>query len=214
MIRAIVFDFDGVIIESTQVKTEAFRMLFSQWPEKIEEILSYHRNNMGISRFVKFKYIFEEVLKIPYSEKLGSELGKRFSELVIEKVKNAPFVDGAKEFLERNHNMYSMFIASGTPQKELEDIISFRGLDVYFKAVFGAPLTKGEIIRDIIKRCTLLPCEMVFVGDAKTDKEAAEEVGIPFVLRKSPETDMENARYEVSDMNGLEAIIERMGICR
>jgi len=214
VIRAIVFDFDGVIIESTQIKTEAFRMLFSQWPEKIEEILSYHRNNMGISRFVKFKYIFEEVLKIPYSEKLGSELGKRFSELVIEKVKNAPFVDGAKEFLETKYRRYSLFIASGTPQKELEDIISFRRLDVYFKAVFGAPLTKGEIIRDIIKKYTLLPCEMVFVGDARTDKEAAEEVGIPFVLRKSPETDMDDVRYKVSDLNGLEAIIERIGICR
>ena len=42
MIKAIIFDFDGVLVESTQIKTEAFRNLFSKWPDKVDEMVRYH----------------------------------------------------------------------------------------------------------------------------------------------------------------------------
>ena len=31
-------------------------MLFSEWPEHLEEAIRYHMENMGVSRFVKFRY--------------------------------------------------------------------------------------------------------------------------------------------------------------
>ncbi|GAF78578.1 unnamed protein product, partial [marine sediment metagenome] len=34
MIKAIIFDFDGVIVESSDIKTEAFRELFQDYPQK------------------------------------------------------------------------------------------------------------------------------------------------------------------------------------
>ena len=58
MIKAIIFDFDGVLIESAAIKTEAFREVFSKWQDKVDEIVTYHNKNMGISRFVKFKYFY------------------------------------------------------------------------------------------------------------------------------------------------------------
>ena len=52
MIEAIIFDFDGVILESADIKTNAFRTLFEkESPELINKIISYHFKNMGISRF-------------------------------------------------------------------------------------------------------------------------------------------------------------------
>src|SRR5690606_22889470 len=42
---AVIFDFDGVILESVKVKTDAFKELFSDYPEHLEAIVAYHENN-------------------------------------------------------------------------------------------------------------------------------------------------------------------------
>lgn len=186
MIKAVIFDFDGVIVESARIKTEAFRKLFSKWPDKVDDIVSYHIKNMGISRYNKFKYFYENILKEPYSEEIGLELGKQFSELVLE-IKKAPLVKGTKVFLEETYHNRLLFIASGTPQKELDEIVSFRGLAKYFKAVCGTPATKTEIIKYILKEYELEKDQVVFVGDAESDRRASEDVGSHFILRKTPE---------------------------
>ena len=99
MIKAIIFDFDGVILESAEIKTRAFRKLFEpNYPDKVEAIVDYHCNNMGISRYLKFGYIFENILHLSLSKELEEELGQRFSEIVFEEILNAPFVPGAVSF--------------------------------------------------------------------------------------------------------------------
>ena len=106
MLKAIIFDFDGVICESVEVKTEAFRKLFEQYPDQIDEILKVHVQNGGISRFVKFKWVYEDILKRPLSEKESEALGQKFSEYAYELVVKSPFVKGALEFLQNYHKRY------------------------------------------------------------------------------------------------------------
>lgn len=207
MIRAIIFDFDGVLIESAGIKTEAFRRLFSKWNDKVDEIVRYHIKNMGISRYVKFKYFYENIINEPYSDKIEAELGARFSEIVLAEIKKAPFVNGTKEFLEQDYQKYLLFIASGTPQEELGDIVSFRGLDKYFNGVYGTPATKTEIVEMILKRNYLERNQVVFVGDAESDKMAAGESGIPFILRTTSDNgDIPNL-YKIRDLTQLNDII-------
>ena len=103
MIRAIVFDFDGVLAESVEVKTRAFARLFAnETPEAVERIVAYHRQNGGISRFEKFLTIYREILKRPLTEQMFQSLCEQFSQLVVEEVVAAPWVDGAREFLTRS----------------------------------------------------------------------------------------------------------------
>ena len=49
MIKAIILDFDGVILESVSVKTEAFRKLFSNKPDYVDEIVEFHIKNGTIT---------------------------------------------------------------------------------------------------------------------------------------------------------------------
>lgn len=58
MIEVIILDFDGVVVESVDIKTEAFRELFQEY-ENVDDIVQYHLQNNAISRFIKFKYIYE-----------------------------------------------------------------------------------------------------------------------------------------------------------
>src|SRR3989304_1573816 len=56
MIRAIIFDFDGVIVESVDIKTKAFARLFEhEGKVVVEKVVDYHLKNGGVSRFDKFR---------------------------------------------------------------------------------------------------------------------------------------------------------------
>ena len=144
--KAIIFDFDGVILESMDVKTRAFAFLFKDYPEHIEEIIKLHTSHGGMSRFEKFERIYRDIFHQSLSDDKKAELGRQFSAKVYQEVLKCPFVKGAKEFLEKYHQKIPLFIASGTPDAEIKSIIRDRGLEKYFKGVFGSPLKKKELI--------------------------------------------------------------------
>ena len=64
-IKAIIFDFDGVISESVNVKTKTFAKLYLKYGKEIsEKVVDHHLLNGGISRFVKFQLYHEKFLGI------------------------------------------------------------------------------------------------------------------------------------------------------
>ena len=64
MIKAIIFDFDGVISHSIEVKTQAFYNLYKDYGEEIsKKVVEHHESNGGISRFEKIKFYHKNFLK-------------------------------------------------------------------------------------------------------------------------------------------------------
>jgi phosphoglycolate phosphatase-like HAD superfamily hydrolase len=182
MIRAAVFDFDGVVLESVEIKTVAFRRLFADQPQG-ERMIEYHLANGGVSRFEKFRWFYEEVRGEAFTEEVSFALGECFSELVLDEVRRCAFVRGARELLERLAATVPLFVASGTPEEELRDIVAHRGLVGLFTGVYGSPPTKAQILRQIMAEHGLAASELVFVGDAMTDLRGAAGAGVPFVGR-------------------------------
>jgi len=212
MIKAIIFDFDGVIIESAEIKTDAFRTLFAGYPDKLPEVVAHHQKNSGISRYKKFRYIYEKILGQELSAQKEAELGEAFSSIVLEKVLNAPYTAGAVEFLQRNKDRYHLFIASGTPQEELQDIIAHRRLSRYFREIHGVPKQKDEIIDDILHRYSFMKKEAVFIGDAESDRIAAEKADVSFIARiTSDNPELQGCRWQVNDLTGLDAVLNSLG---
>ncbi|MDB9837531.1 HAD-IA family hydrolase [Schleiferiaceae bacterium] len=182
---AFIFDFDGVIKDSVKVKSEAFVQLYAsegkEFQRKVEE---YHLANGGISRYVKFK-VWNEWLGRSTSEEAIDELAKNFAQLVIDNVVASPYVNGAIEALESASENALCFIATGTPDEEINLILNQLELDKYFREVYGSSRKKSLIIKDILKRFLLSPSEVLFIGDAQTDYQAALENGLDFYLRKT-----------------------------
>jgi phosphoglycolate phosphatase-like HAD superfamily hydrolase len=205
-IRAIVFDCDGVILESTDIKTEAFRALFEKGhPDRLAEILDYHVRHMGISRYVKFRRICTDILGEEYSPAREARLAAEFSRLVFDRVLKCPVVPGTREFLREARGRYRCFVASGTPYEELELILRRRRLLGYFEGAWGSPAKKPDVIRRVLRDGPFRKGEVVFVGDAESDWRAAKETGVRFVRRLgSPaEWRLPPCRWEIRDLHGL-----------
>ncbi|KQC04407.1 MAG: haloacid dehalogenase [Methanoculleus sp. SDB] len=185
-LNVLILDFDGVILESVLVKTDAFRELFSFAPEHLDEIVNFHLNNGGMSRFDKFRYIYAHILLEPLSEERFLWLGSRFSELVFDGVLASSFVDGAEELLRVCSKHIPLFIVSATPEGEIREIVRRRNLDRYFTGVYGSPRSKSDCIRAILAMTGVPPESVLFVGDAHNDLQAAKEAGVRFVGRVTP----------------------------
>ena len=184
MIKAIFFDFDGVIVESVDIKTRAFGVLFAEHGEDIaRRVVDYHVANAGISRYEKFKYIYKEILKKPLTDRVFEALCGRFSSLVADNVIAAPYVKGAREFLEKGCRRYACFIISATPGIEIEDIIAKRRDYIFFKKIIGAPIDKKDAVKNILSQEGIMPGEAAYVGDAMSDYEAARDNGVHFIAR-------------------------------
>lgn len=182
-ISAIIFDFDGVITESVGVKTDAFRELFSRYPEHQDSIVELHLCHGGLSRFKKFDMIHKDILRKRLSAKEKARLGKRFTKLCLEKVIGCKFVNGAIPFLKKFHGKIEMFIVSGTPHDEMKLIVKKRKIGHFFKEVLGSPGDKKELVACVLKKYRLSKDSTILVGDSKEDMDGARANGIRFVFR-------------------------------
>jgi len=182
ILQAIFFDFDGVIVDSNSIKTDAFVTLFRDYDDKIvKEIVAYHRQHGGISRVEKIQYAHKHLIQKPLTEEELALYAARYSELVVEKVINIQWIPGAKEFLDSNQGGLPIFVISGTPEDELKHIIEHRKMSCYFEEVLGSPIRKPVHIRNLLSEYSLVPERCVFVGDALTDFNAARETGLQFI---------------------------------
>lgn len=216
MIKAIILDFDGVILESMDTKTNAFRELFKDFPEHLDAIIDYHLRHGGMSRYTKFSHIYDNILKQQIDENTLNELGAKFSQLVLYKILRCHFVSGVQVFLEEYSKRIRLFIASGTPEEELRFIVKERGLSRYFKGVYGTPALKSEILEHILAEEGIKKEEVIFVGDEFSDYEDAKKAGIPFVARFNGSNESNpflNLKVPIiQDFNDLKMFLERSDV--
>jgi beta-phosphoglucomutase-like phosphatase (HAD superfamily) len=185
-VRVIILDFDGVILESNEVKTAAFVEVFARFPEHAEAMMAFHEANVSASRFVKFDHLLRERLGRPDDSDLRAELAADFSRRSLQLLAKAPFVPGARAFLEEFAARVPLYLASVTPQEDLEITLGRRGLREYFRAVYGCPpWTKPDAVRAALNRERCPASRAVLVGDSPGDLRAAEETGVEFVWRDS-----------------------------
>ncbi len=182
MIRNIIFDFDGVILDSVPTKTEAFKKLFEEFPqEKIEQLVVYHEKNGGISRYIKIKYFFEEILRTDITKEQIDEYAVRYSELTKEELTNPRYlIQDSIDFIRKNQGKYRMHVASGADEGDLRYICEQLHLNEYFLSINGSPNVKTEIVAKILADNSYDKKETILIGDSVNDYEAASKNEIMF----------------------------------
>lgn len=187
-IKNILFDFDGVLVDSLEIKTKAFvEMYLSYGQEAADWVRKHHLDNGGVSRFEKFKIYQEKFTgKIPEPDTLNQLLDE-FALRVKKAVIDCDEVPGAEKFLQRYHQEVNLYIITGTPTEEINEILKGRGWTDYFKGIMGSPEKKTYWVHQLQKEVNMDADTAIFVGDALADHEAAVSGALPFYLREHPE---------------------------
>jgi len=99
-------------------------------------------------------------------------------------VVNAPYVNGAYEYIIEKDSRYKLFISTGTPQNEMIKILKKKYIDMYFRSVYGSTDHKINHVKEIVMTTGYTKEEIIFIGEADTDIIAAKENGIPIIFRE------------------------------
>jgi len=140
------FDCDGVVLDSNKVKTEAFYQAALPYGEPAAQaMVEHHVANGGVSRYKKFAYFLEQIVPSEFGPDIESLLDK-YARRVREGLLNCAIAPGLQKLRDCTPNA-RWLIVSGGDQAELRDVFAQRGIADWFDGgVFGSPDTKETII--------------------------------------------------------------------
>jgi phosphoglycolate phosphatase-like HAD superfamily hydrolase len=176
-----IFDCDGVILNSNQLKIDAMRNVLSDFFDNNDEIdncVSYFTNNFGKSRFHHVDVFLSKYLSISNDniEIIREAILNAYSIMCKKLYLKADITPGFLDFLRGLHGR--KFIASGSEQEELRYIFNQRKLDHLFDGIYGSPIAKSDNINTILKNQHNV--NAVMFGDAISDLNAALDNNIEF----------------------------------
>ncbi len=208
--ESLIFDCDGVVLNSNKIKTQAFFEAAKVYGEKpAQALVDYHVLNGGVSRYKKFEYFFTEILhQLVDQAALDSLLGA-FAGEVKKGLMNCDVAKGLVELREITKHA-NWLIVSGGDQSELREVFAKRGIDKLFNAgIYGSPDTKDVILKREIDRGNITSPSL-FLGDSKYDYEAARRAKLEFAYI----SDWSESAYEFDEANykfsDIENILQRI----
>lgn len=186
--KYIFWDFDGVVIDSEEIRNEGFLKVLREYPqEQIDELLKYHKENGGLSRYVKFRYFFETIRKESITEKEVYKLSREFSIIMREKLANKTLlINETVKFIRTYKKSYTMFIVSGSDKNELNELCGKLDISQYFSKIEGSPTPKVDLVHDILIENNIKPKDCLLIGDSINDYDAANANNIDFYGYNNP----------------------------
>ena len=181
--EVILWDFDGVIIDSNTVREFGFREVLKEFDsERVEQLIDFHNANGGWSRYVKFRYFYEEILKRQISESHVQELANSFSTIMVDRLPNPELlIEETVRFIqEMNSQGKQMHIVSGSDGNELRSLCDELELSKYFLSINGSPTPKSALVKAIIDNGNISASQYCLIGDAVNDYDAANQNEIQF----------------------------------
>jgi len=187
---AILFDFDGVIVDSARLKTEAYAKIYAgEDPEKVAQAMRHQQVNGGITRRETIAHFERHLFGRSGDAASVERLALRYGQIVFDPVVACAFIAGAQTLLNRALGRVDMYLISGTPHEELAEIVRARNLGRFFRSVYGAPMGKPEAFKRILDKGRYRPEQVLAVGDSMTECEAAAGLGIPFLGIVAPDSE-------------------------
>ncbi|WP_095109646.1 HAD family hydrolase [Pseudomonas sp. Irchel 3E20] len=180
--RTLVFDCDGVILDSNRIKTEAFRLAAIPYgAHAADALVKHHVQNGGISRYKKFEYFLRHIVPASVQGPLLHELLEAYAQEVRKGLLSCAIAPGLRELREKTAGT-RWLVASGGDQQELREVFAARDLSGMFDGgIFGSPDDKSDIVaREMSTGNIARPA--LFLGDSRYDHQVSLENNLDFVF--------------------------------
>jgi len=201
--HVVFWDFDGVIKDSVEVKSEGYERLFMPYGEGVaERVRQHHEAHGGISRYEKMPIYLDWAGESASADQV-QKFCDQFASLVMQAVIDAPWVPGVREYLLANHIKQRFILVTATPQQEIQQILHALQLTHCFQEVYGAPIPKATAIKSVLQQMQCLSEHAVMVGDTESDFKAATKNHVPFLLRRTPLNQALQGQYSGPMFNNL-----------
>jgi beta-phosphoglucomutase len=142
MLRAVIFDFDGVITDSEVLHLRAFNKVLTQYGVEIST-KDYYKKYLGLSDLDCFKALIDKkVLQKPAGgiESLAEEKTEVFERLA---KTEGRIIEGVRDFLQiLSRNKIPMAICSGALLTEIELVLEQARLRSFFEVIVSAEFVK------------------------------------------------------------------------
>ncbi|WP_376695217.1 HAD family hydrolase [Wenzhouxiangella sp. EGI_FJ10305] len=211
----LIFDCDGVVLNSNKVKTEAFYQATLPFGKSAAQaMVDYHVAKGGVSRYKKFDYFLERIV-LNHAEQKRADLEsllQAYADHVREGLLNceiAPALGALRQHIPNTR----WLIVSGGDQAELRNVLTERGIAEWFDGgIFGSPDSKDKILARELA-CANIRKPALFLGDSKYDYRAASTAGLDFVFL-SDWSEIEGWKAWVSEnqlsyIRGVHSLLDR-----
>lgn len=178
MIGAVVFDLDGVIVDSEQVWDAAREALARErggrWHERAQQDM------MGMSSVEWSRYMHDVIgLKDP-PEEISAEVVRRLEAIYR---KELPLIDGAAETVARLAERWPLGVASSSNRPIIDLVLNLSGLDRFFRAtVSSEEVPRGKPSPDVYieaaRRLGSDPEETAAIEDSRNGILSAKAAGM------------------------------------
>jgi phosphoglycolate phosphatase len=179
MIRCVVFDFDGTLVDSNTIKRQAFLRIAARDSEEalMKDILASESGD----RYAIFRK-FAAACAGGDSQQRAHQLAQEYTSYCEKAVATCPEMRGASVMLEElKREGLQLALNSATPTDALTAIVARRGWQNYFTYVLGSPASKAANLAYIVDALSLENKEVVMVGDRRADQSGASEFDCPFI---------------------------------
>jgi HAD superfamily hydrolase (TIGR01509 family) len=200
VIDAVIFDLDGVLLDSEQLWDQAREQLAKErggrWHEHAQ------RDMMGMSSLEWSRYM-RDVIGLPEPpEKISREVVQRMMELYRERL---PAVPGAREAVERLAARWPLGLASSSNRELIDLALELLGVAHLFKAtVSSEEVARGKPAPDVYfeaaRRVGVDPTRAAAIEDSENGIRAAKAAGMRVIAipnRHFPPTEEARAQADL-----------------
>ena len=153
-VNTILFDCDGVILNSNQLKTQAYyNAAFPSYGHELARSLTtFLAKNTGKPRDYFFDYFLRSIVPPDISGPGLKELVSAVTKEAYKGLMECEISPCIFELREKTPDT-KWFVVSGGLEKELRDVFRNRSLfDLFDGGIYGGPMTKDEILSSLIKK--------------------------------------------------------------
>ncbi|MGB8452281.1 MAG: HAD family hydrolase [Anaerocolumna sp.] len=201
----LIFDIDGVLVDSSQQTVEVIKNLLAPFPQLKEITQQQINHTFGMSEEDMWAFLMPG---FPFEKR--KEISRSYDEEIVKALKECDvLLPHVKSILAAFRKAgYILTTASNCGIPYLNAILDTQGIRKYFEDPQCLESVKGKKKADIIAyHSKKYPKEKLYmIGDRKTDIEAAEELKIPAIGCKSQFTrdgELEGACYKINNISEI-----------
>jgi HAD superfamily hydrolase (TIGR01509 family) len=178
VIEAVVFDLDGVLVDSEHVWDEVREQLAGErggrWHERAQADM------MGMSSLEWSRYMHDVVGLADPPEEISAEVVRRMEERY---ARELPLIEGAVEAVRRLHGAYRLGLASSSNRPLIDAVLATAGLSPLFQAtVSSEEVPRGKPAPDVFleaaRRLEARPERAAAIEDSANGIRAAHAAGM------------------------------------